>query len=106
MNHLKKEDAAKYKRQFSQWDKCLTANKVKTCEDIYKKVHKQIYADPDRAVKPGNKNPVRKVITPGKAMIQQNSKGQKWIRHFRITTQMRSQRVAEKFLEARNKAQQ
>lgn len=106
MNHLKKENAEKYKRQFSQWDKCLAANKVKTCEDVYKKVHKQIQSNPDRKVKAGNQNPTRKVVTPGKAMVMQNSKGKKWIRHFRITTEMRKQRVAAKFMDARNQAQQ
>ena len=69
MNHLKKEDPAKYKIQFSKWDKCLTDNKVKTPEDLYKKVHAAIIANPDRVKKAGNKNPVKKVITPGAARV-------------------------------------
>jgi len=97
MNKLKKEDPEKYKRQFAKWDKCLTANKAKTCEDIYKKVHSAIIADPSRVKKAGNKKPTRKVITAGKALVQQDSKGRKWIRHFRITTQDRKVRVAERF---------
>jgi large subunit ribosomal protein L5e len=104
MNSLKKEDAGKFKAQFSQWEKCLAANKVKTCEDLYKKIHKAINANPDRKVKAGNKKPVRKVVTPGKAMVLQNSKGQKWIRHFRITTEQRNQNVAEKFQRAMSRA--
>jgi len=104
MNKLKKEDAGAFKRQFSQWEKCLAANKAKTCEDIYKKVHKAINANPDRKKRAGNAKPTRKVVTPGKAMVQQDSKGRKWIRHFRITTEMRNANVAAKFQTAMNKA--
>lgn len=39
MKALQKEDAERFKRQFSNWTKCLAAAKVKTCEDLYKKVH-------------------------------------------------------------------
>lgn len=104
MNKLKKEDAAAFKRQFSQWEKCLAAAKVKTCEDLYKKVHKAINANPDRKKIAGNAKPVRKVITPGKAMVMQNSKGKKWLRHFRITTEQRNANVQAKFQVAMNKA--
>jgi len=97
MNQLKKEDAAKFKRHFSQWEKCLTAAKAKTCEDVYKKVHAAIVANPDRKKKAGNAKPVRKTVTAGKQLVQQDSKGRKWLRHFRITTAMRKERVAAKF---------
>lgn len=89
MNLLKKEDKAKFQRQFSQWDKCLTTNKVKTCEDLYKKVHQAINANPDRKKLAGNKKPTRKVVTAGYARVIQDSKGRKWLRHFRQTTEMR-----------------
>jgi len=55
MNKLKKDDPSAFKRQFSQWEKTLTDNKVKTCEELYKKVHAAIIADPTRVKKPGNK---------------------------------------------------
>lgn len=100
MNLLKKEDAAKFKRQFANWEKCLAANKVKTCEELYKKVHAAIIANPDRVKAKGNTKPTRKVITAGKALVQQDSKGRKWLRHFRMTTQQRKERVAEKFAAA------
>lgn len=102
MNKLKKEDSEKFKRQFSQWDKCLTANKVKTCEELYKKVHAQIIAKPDRTKAKGNAKPVRKIVTPGKARIQQNSKGKKWIRHFKLSGEEKKERVAAKFQAAMN----
>ena len=97
MNHLKKEDAAKFKRQFSNWDKCLTAAKVKTTEDLYKQVHSSIIANPDRVKAKGNSKPTKKVVQDGKARVYQNSKGQKWLRHFRLSNEERKARVAQKF---------
>lgn len=96
MATLKKEDPAKFKRQFSQWEKCLAAAKVKSCEDLYKKVHQAINANPDRVKSKGNAKPTRKTITPGKALVQQDSKGRKWLRHFRLTTPMRKEKVLSK----------
>jgi large subunit ribosomal protein L5e len=97
MNSMKKEDADKYKTHFSQWDKCLTANKVKTCEDIYKKVHAAIIANPDRKKVVAAKKPTRTIVTPGAVRVYSDSKGRKWLRHFRLTNSERKQRVAEKF---------
>ena len=100
MNHLKKEDATKFKRQFSNWDKCLTAAKVKTCEELYKKVHAAIIANPDRKKKAGNAKPTRKVVTAKPRLVQQDSKGRKWIRHFRITTAARRANATNKLVAA------
>lgn len=47
-DRLKKEDANKLKKQFSEWTKCLEANKAKTIMDIWTKVHAAIRANPDR----------------------------------------------------------
>jgi len=96
MNDMKKEDPEKFKRHFSQWSKCLTNNKAKTCEDVYKKVHDQIRANPDRKKVAAGK-PVRKVVQKGFELIQQNSKGKKWLRHFRINLEERNARIARKF---------
>jgi large subunit ribosomal protein L5e len=100
MNALKKEDAAKFKRQFSQWEKCLTAAKAKSCEDLYKKVHEAIKKDPSRKKVAGNAKPTRKVVTPGKALVQANSKGNKWIAFRRLTKEQRTERVQAKFAAA------
>lgn len=100
MNSLKKEDAAKYKAHFSQWDKCLTAAKVKTCEELYKKVHEAIKKDPSRKKAKGNAKPTRKVITPGKQMVLADSKGKKWIVYRRLTKEQRQERVNAKFTAA------
>lgn len=100
MNMLKKEDPGKFKRQFSLWEKCLTAAKVKTCEDLYKKVHKDIIAKPARAKKAGNKKPTKTVVTPGYARVFKDSKGRKWIRHFRQNCDDRKARVIKRLQQA------
>ena len=100
MNMLKKEDPSKFKRQFSRWEKCLSAAKAKTCEDLYKKVHAAIIAKPARAKKAGNKKPSRTVVTPGYARVYKDSKGRKWLRHFRLTGEQRKERIAAKFAAA------
>lgn len=100
MNTLKKENAEKYKTLFSQWDKCLKANSAKTCEDVYKKVHKAIIANPDRKKGKGNAKPVRKVVTDGFAKVFANSKGKKWLRHSRISKEQRVANVQAKFAAA------
>lgn len=96
MSQLKKEDPTKFKKQFSQWEKCLAAAKVKTCQDLYKKVHTAIIAKPDRVKKAGNKKPTKTVVTPGNARVFKDSKGRKWIRHFRLNGEQRKQRVNDK----------
>jgi large subunit ribosomal protein L5e len=97
MNELKKEDAAKFKRQFSQWEKCLAAAKAKTCEDLYKKVHAAILANPDRVKAKGNAKPTKKVVTEGKARVYADSKGRKWLRHFKLNGEERQARVQARF---------
>jgi large subunit ribosomal protein L5e len=98
MKSLQKEDGEKFKRQFSNWSKCLAAAKVKTCEDLYKKVHTAVIANPDRVKKAANTKFVRKVIQKQPKLIQENSKGKKWIRHFRITTAARRENAANKLM--------
>jgi large subunit ribosomal protein L5e len=97
MNSMKKEDSEKFKRHFNRWEKCLAGAKVKTCEDLYKKVHKAILANPDRTKTKANAKPTRKVVTEGTSRVYADSKGRKWLRHFRMTNSQRKTRVAEKF---------
>jgi len=63
MNTLKKNDADKFKIQFSQWEKALVAAKVKTCEELYKKVHAAIIADPSRRGKGSRKEGTRTIVS-------------------------------------------
>merc|ERR1712086_1225243 len=100
MNQLKKENATKFKDQFSQWDKCLTANKAKSCEEVYKKVHAAIIADPSRRGSGSRKEGTRKVISAKPELVQQDSKGRKWLANFRLTTAQRQEKVNAKFANA------
>jgi large subunit ribosomal protein L5e len=97
MNLLKKENAAKFKIQFSNWEKCLTDTKSKTCEDLYKKVHAAIVANPVRATAAAKKVGARKVIDAKPQLVQQDTKGRKWLRHFRLTKDQRQEKVNLKF---------
>merc|ERR1719231_923229 len=97
MNFLKKEDPSKFKRQFSQWEKCLTSMKAKTCEEAYKAVHKKILADSDRkkAAKKGSKPKLDKEV--GNTKIYKNSKGAKFVRYRKLTGAERKAAVQAKF---------
>merc|ERR1712222_270467 len=86
---IKKEDPEAFKRQFSRWEKEL---KGKSFEDYYKAAHAKIKKDPARA-KPAKKQaPVRKIIQKAPVLIQQNSKGKKWLRLKKIGLKMREER--------------
>jgi len=104
MNALKKESPAKFKVQFSQWEKCMTAMKAKTCEDVYKKIHEAIQKAPERKKQVKTAKPTRKVVTPGKVRVYTNSK-KKWLRHYRLNNEERKARVQEKFQKAMASAQ-
>ena len=99
MSQLKKEDPGKFKRQFAKWEKCLADAKVKSCEDLYKKVHAAIVANPDRKKAAGNKKPTHKLVSkadaPGK--VYQDSKGRKWLRHRKLSRDERKANVNAKF---------
>ena len=88
---LKSDDPAKFKRQFSNWEKCLSAAKVKTCEDLYKKVFAAVVANPDRVKAKGNSKPTRKVVTQKPKLVLKDSKGRQWLRHFRLSKEQRKQ---------------
>jgi hypothetical protein len=68
-------------------------------------VHTQIIAKPDRVKRAGNKKPTKTVVTPGYARVFKDSKGRKWIRHFRQTGEDRKKTVQTK-MEAALKAYQ
>jgi len=99
MNELKKADAAKFKRQFAGWEKTLKAANAKTCEDLYKKVHAAVIADPSRQGKKKNAG-TRKTVQERPQLIQQDSKGRKWLRHFRLNKEQRQEKVNQKFATA------
>lgn len=104
MDKLKKEDASRYTKQFSQWDKTLKAAKVANLEAFYKKVHTEIRKAPKRVKAEKKQQAVRKQITKENgSFVFQNSKNKKWLRQFKLTRQQRLARVAAKIQKALSK---
>lgn len=102
---LVKKGSEKYKKLFSNWDKCLTAAKVAKVEDLYKKIFTEIRKDPSR--KPAVKKEQKKIVRDAKdPNIVTNGK-HKYRRDKRLNNQQRKKRVADKinkFIEERKKA--
>jgi large subunit ribosomal protein L5e len=97
---LKKENKDRFKKQFAKWDAALTKAKVSSLEALYTKAHAEIRKSPKK-VKPAKKETVRKTISKDKgSLVQQNSKGKKWLREFRLTNAERKLRVAAKIQRA------
>ena len=101
MDKLKKEDASRYTKQFSNWDKTLKAAKVANLEAFYKKVHAEIRKAPKR-VKAERKNAVvkKQITKENGSLVLTNSKGKKWLRQFKLTKVQRTARVAAKIQKA------
>lgn len=97
---MKKDNSSAFKTQFRKWEKALTDAKVKNMADLYKKVHTDIRKKPEN-VKVARKNkPVRKTVQKAPALIQENSKGQKWLRLRRDNLEGRKDRVAGRIQKA------
>ena len=97
MDALKKENKERYNKQFSNWEKTLTKNKVANLEALYKKLHAEIRKAPKRAEKAKKAASVRKTISKEKgAHIQTDSKNKKWLRSKRLTREQRRERVQAK----------
>lgn len=106
------KDKTKFTRQFSLWDKCLKDNKVKTIEDLYKKVYQEIRKNPAKA--PGKKR-VKKQEKKKNSKVKRDPKNinictngkHTYRRDKGITRDERKKRVADKikkFIEDRKKA--
>jgi len=101
-DRLQKEDANLFKRQFSNWAKCLTANKVKSIGELYVKVHAAIRKSPAH-VKAAAKKPVRKTLTPKPSLVQVDSKGRKWRRQHKVASSVKKARIAELLVQIKAK---
>lgn len=91
---LKKGDAAIFKKQFSKWTECLNASKAKNLKELYTKAHSAIRASPVFKKKSGNAKPVRKVVTAKPSLVQQDSKGRKWLRARKTSSASKKERIA------------
>lgn len=86
--------------QFNLWKACLTANKVKTVEELYKKVHAEIRKNP--AVNNTKKTEVKYVRDPkNKNMVTAGNR--KFRRDYKITREQRRENVQNKIREFFNK---
>lgn len=91
---LLKKDQTAYKAQFSQWDACLNTNKVKGMEELYKKVHAAIRANPNR-VHSTKKHTVKHEQDKKNQHIR-SANGKTYRRDMRLTNDERKKRVNEK----------
>jgi len=87
---LKADSPQRFNKQFSQWEKVLKGGKF---EDLYKKVHAAIIANPARKAAAA-KTPVRSVVkTEAGFKVYKNSKNAQWLRHKKLTHAQRAERV-------------
>lgn len=98
---LKKGDANKFNRQFSQWNKCLTATKAKNIMELYTKAHASIRASPVFTKKAAG-TPVRKIVTPKPSLVMTDSKGRKWLRARKESTAAKKARIAKVIAQVRS----
>ena len=106
MDLLKKNNKERYAKQFSKWELCLTKAKVSNLEAFYKKIHAEIRKAPKRVKTEKKQAAVRKQITKATGkLVQQDSKGRKWLRLFKLTKEERTVRVAAKIQKAMAKKQ-
>lgn len=111
INYLStKKDRKSNLHQFAEWNKCLTAAKVKTVEELIKKVLAEVRKNPDKpaGIKRKEKRAKQKKVVrdPKDINIVTNGK-HKYRRERRLNNQQRKDRVKakiEKFIEERKKA--
>merc|ERR1712070_1234422 len=90
------EDKEKYTRQFKRWDKCMSDNKAKSLEELYKKVHAAIVKDSDRKkIVNKGKKPAGSNITEAGVVVGRlyKSKAGSWPRQKKITREDKKKRV-------------
>ena len=98
----KKKDKQDY--QFSKWKECLKNAKVKTIEDLYKKVHAEIRKNPERPKKEEKEYKYQRDKKDHNLVTGPN--GKQFRRDVRLKNAERKERVNEKikkYLEARKK---
>jgi large subunit ribosomal protein L5e len=100
---LIRKDTDSYTAQFSKWDKTVKKAGVKTLEELYKKVHAAIRANPTRKV--AAKKTVKQTVDPKNPNIMVAGT-KKYRRDRRLKNEDRKKRANEKiikFLQERNR---
>lgn len=97
---LLRKSPEKFTKHFSNWDKCLKANKVTKLEDLYKKVHAEIRKNPDRVKSTRPRTQRLKAADRLKRRDGTNKHkgigGKEYLRDRKITLASRKKRVQDK----------
>jgi len=97
MDLLKKDKKERYDKLFKNWDACLKKNKASNLEALYKKLHSEIRKNPKKVKAERKNKPVRKIIGKDKyAVVREDSKGRKYVRHLKMGKEQKKKRVVAK----------
>merc|ERR1711976_530855 len=103
MDKLKEQSDDDFNKQFSKWNKCLSDAKLESCEDLFKKVHDGIRADPVYAKRPSRKAAPQ--YTDARKTVIVGAKGNKYLRERKFTHAERKARLQSKIAIAREAAE-
>merc|ERR1712224_301914 len=103
MEKLKEQSEDDFNKQFSKWNKCLSDAKIESCEDLFKKVHEGIRADPAYSKKQRESKP--QVYTDARRTVIKGAKGKEYLRARRFTYEERKQALQMKISLAREAAE-
>jgi len=103
MEKLKEQSDDDFNKQFSKWNKCLSDAKLESCEDLFKKVHEGIRADPAYTKKASRKAAPQ--YTDARKTVVVGAKGNKYLRERRLTHAERKARLQSKIAIAREAAE-
>merc|ERR1712226_457547 len=103
MEKLKEQSDDDFNKQFAKWNKCLSDAKLESWEDLFKKVHDGIRADPAYNKKPSN-NQAPKYKDARRTVIV-GAKGKEYTRSRRFTHEERKAALQMKISLAREAAE-
>merc|ERR1712087_43624 len=103
MEKLKEQSEDDFNKQFSKWNKCLSDAKIESCEDLFKKVHEGIRADPAYSKKQHKKKAT--VYKDDRKTIIVGAKGKEYLRARRFTHAERKSALQMKIDIAREAAE-
>merc|ERR1711972_645491 len=103
MDKLKEQSDDDFNKQFSKWNKCLSDAKLESCEDLFKKIHEGIRADPAYTKSKSKRQPPK--YTDERRTMIVGAKGKEYQRSRRYTYDERKQALQMKINLAREAAE-
>merc|ERR1711972_10976 len=103
MEKLKEQSDDDFNKQFSKWNKCLSDAKLESCEDLFKKIHEGIRADPAYTKSKSKKQPPK--YTDERRTMIVGAKGKEYQRCRRYTHAERKAALQMKISIAREAAE-